>query len=199
MRVPPLETERLLIRPFVAGDLDALYQILDVDLAAADFGNAGAATRDERARWLRWTILGYDEFARLYQPPYGERAIALKATGELVGAVGYVPCLSPFGQLAAAPDAPAPPAARRFTTAFGLYWAVSPAHQRRGYATEAARAMIAHAFSALHLGRIVATTTYDNSASQAVMRHLGMTIARNPYADPPWFQIIGILDAPAAG
>lgn len=194
MRVPPLETARLLIRPFVADDLDAAHQLLDIDLAEADFGTAGATARDEREGWLRWTIMGYDEFARLYQPPYGERAIVLKTTGELIGAVGYVPCLNAFGQLAAAPGDRDDPATGFFSTEFGLFYAVSPAHQRRGYAAEAARTMIAHAFAELRLRRIVATTTYDNHASLGVMRRLGMTIARNPYPDPPWLQVVGTLD-----
>ena len=42
MHMPPLETVRLLIRPFDMDDLDAIYQLLDVDLAEADMGNQGA-------------------------------------------------------------------------------------------------------------------------------------------------------------
>lgn len=53
MRVPPLETERLIIRPFTLDDLDAVHQLLDVDLRDADFGNEGATTRDERQKWLQ--------------------------------------------------------------------------------------------------------------------------------------------------
>jgi hypothetical protein len=28
------------------------------------------------------------------------------------------------------------------------------------------------------------------------MRRLGMRIDRNPYPDPPWFQVVGILENP---
>ena len=48
MRVPPLETERLIVRPFTINDLDEVHQLLDVDLHDAVFGNEGATTRDER-------------------------------------------------------------------------------------------------------------------------------------------------------
>jgi [ribosomal protein S5]-alanine N-acetyltransferase len=82
------------------------------------------------------------------------------------------------------------------STEFGLYWAISPAHQRRGYATEAARAMIAYAFAELGLARVVATTSYDNAPSIGVMRKVGMHIERNPYPDPPWFQVVGVLHHP---
>jgi RimJ/RimL family protein N-acetyltransferase len=65
MRVPPLETDRLVIRPFVMDDLDAIHCILDVELAEAETGTEGATTREERQSWLQWTILAYEELARL--------------------------------------------------------------------------------------------------------------------------------------
>ena len=99
MRVPPLETQRLLIRPFTRKDLDAIHRILDIDLMTADFGTEGALTRQEREQWLRWTILSYEELAKLNQPPYGDRAVVLKHTQQLIGACGFVPSFAPFGQL----------------------------------------------------------------------------------------------------
>jgi RimJ/RimL family protein N-acetyltransferase len=117
-------------------------------------------------------VLGYEWFDRLDQPHYGERGIVLKATGELVGAVGIVPYRDTFNRVAAfgrAPDAPA-------TAEVGLFWAVDPAHQRQGYATEAASAVVDHLFNGERLGRVIATTAHDNHASQAVMRHIGMTV-----------------------
>ena len=54
--------------------------------------------------------------------------------------------------------------------------------------------MIDAAFTRLRLGRIVATTDYDNIASQGVMRNLDMRIERNPMAEPKWMQIVGILE-----
>jgi GNAT superfamily N-acetyltransferase len=82
----------------------------------------------------------------------------------------------------------------------GLYYALSPAYQRQGYATEAAQALINYAFTQLHLKRIVATTTYENVASIGVMRKLGMRIEKNPSPDPPGLQVVGILESrPAHG
>lgn len=60
MRMPTLETERLLIRPFTLDDLDAIYQILDVELSDAELGTEGAMARDERRRWLEWSVLNYE-------------------------------------------------------------------------------------------------------------------------------------------
>ena len=193
--MPPLETERLMIRPFTMDDLDVVHRLLDVDLRDADFGTEGAVSRDERERWLRWTVMNYEELAKLYQPPYGDRAVTLKQTGQVIGACGYVPCLAPFGQL---PSLRAGSVDNDFegllSPEFGLFYAFSPVFQRQGYATEAARALIDYAFGQLNLRRVVAMTTYDNVASMGVMRKLGMRIEKNPLDDPEWFQVVGMVE-----
>ncbi|MCA1593198.1 MAG: GNAT family N-acetyltransferase [Acidobacteria bacterium] len=188
--MPSLETERLRVRPLTMGDLEGVYRLLDVELADAETGSDGAKIFAERERWLRWTILNYEELAKLFQPPYGDRAVVLKQTDELIGVCGFVPCLAPFEQL----FHPGGADASLYTNEFGLFYAFSPAQQRRGYATEAARALIEYAFAQMRLERIVATTTHDNAASIRVMEKLGMRVERNPYPDPPWFQVVGILD-----
>lgn len=190
MQVPELHTPRLSIRPLVMADLPAIHRVLH-----RAFGEAGAPDDPqalaERRSWLEWTILSYEWHARLHQPPYGERAVVLRSSGELIGAVGYVPSFDAFGQIPAlSTDGTAPGV---MTPEFGLFWAVEPEQQGQGYATEAARAMIAYAFEHLRVRRVVATTEYANLASQAVMRKLGMTLVRNPLADPPWLQAVGLL------
>src|SRR5689334_7791374 len=190
MRVPPLETDRLLIREFVLADLEAVRPLLDG-------GESGGAGVEDDARWLQWTVLGYRELERLHQPPYGDRAIVAKETGGLVGVCGYVPLLAPFGQIPGLTTPDDGDAPVRNTPEVGLYWAVLPQQRRRGYATEAARALVEYAFSALGLRRILATTTYDNAASVAVMRRLGMLVERNPTQDPVWLQVVGILAHPS--
>jgi len=194
MPVPPLETERLLIRPFTKADLDAIHQILDLDLLTADFGTEGANTRHEREQWVQWTILSYEELAKLNQPPYGDRAVVLKQTQQVIGACGFVPCFAPFGQLPSWRAASQDAVAHFNSPEFGLFYALSPAYQRQGYATEATQALIDYAFTQLQLKRIVATTTSENVASIGVMRKVGMRIEKNPYPDPPWFQVVGILE-----
>ena len=197
MHMPPLESERLLIRPFTLADLESIHHILDIELAAADFGNEGEKTLEERRRWLQWTVWGYEEIAKLYQPPYGERAIVRRATGDVIGACGFVPCLAPFGQIPTL-RMPGPVEEQRLNSPeFGLYYAVAPRHQRHGYATEAAQALIRYAFTELGPRRIVATTTYDNEPSIGVMRNLGMEIASNTRPTPPWLQVVGVARNPA--
>ena len=37
-------------------------------------------------------------------------------------------------------------------------------------------------------------TDYPNLASQGVMRRLGVRLERNPQSEPPWLQMVGVLD-----
>jgi [ribosomal protein S5]-alanine N-acetyltransferase len=186
--MPHLQTDRLLIRPFEADDLSAIQRILNLAYGAGARLDEGQA---ERESWLRWSILNQEWLPKLHQPPYGDRAVVLKSTGALIGAVGLVPLLAPFHQI---PDLRiSEPAHSHYTPEVGLYWVIDSAHQRQGYASEAAHGMVDLGFKDLHLGRILATTEYANAASQAVMRKLGMHIASNPLAEPDWLQIVGIL------
>lgn len=179
-----LHTSRLLIRAFQPADLDDFAALMrscfDSSADTPSFQNQ-----------LSFYALGNDVLEHLRQPPYGDRAIVLNLTGQLIGSVGFVPRLAPFAQLPSLGNQTSAP----FTPEVGLFWAIAPEHRRNGYAAEATSAMIRFAFDELHLARIVATTERDNVASIAVMRRLGMTIEPNPQPTPHWFQIVGILSA----
>lgn len=187
--MPPLESNRLIIRPFVLDDLATVHRVLSA--AWDEPPDVDRQRIRKREHWLRWSVANYEELAALTQPPYGDRAMTLKGSGELIGSVGLVPSMGPFGQL---PGFPANTGSTYLYPECGLYWAVDPAHQGKGYATEAARAVIDWCFSGLNLGRIVAMTEYDNIRSQSVMRKLGMTLLSNPLPEPVWFQVVGLLE-----
>jgi RimJ/RimL family protein N-acetyltransferase len=88
-------------------------------------------------------------------------AITLQATGELIGVAGYGPARGRSNGEAEETD---------FGYWLGLdYWG-------RGYATEAARAVLAHAFEVS--GQAVLTTDYQlgNVASGGVLRKLGFRL-----------------------
>lgn len=193
LNMPILETERLLIRPFMMEDLTDVYQLFDIDLRDADMGSDQMDSLEERAEWLQWAALNPVQLAKLHQPPYGDRAIVLKTTGELIGSCGYVPCLNAFGQLPGfSPEEEGSPV--RYTPEFGLFYAISPRYRRQGYAAEAAQALVDYAFEKLGLKRIIAETNYDNTGSIGVMQKLGMRIERNPLPEPPWLQVVGVIE-----
>lgn len=192
--MPSLETTRLLIRPFVMEDLRDVHRLLDIELREADLRTDKMETLAERAQWLQWAVLNYEQLAKLRQPPYGDRAVVFKSTGQLIGACGFVPCLNVFEQLPAFAAGDRSGDLSLSSTEFGLFYATSPAYQRKGYAAEAAQALVDYAFQHLRLKRIVATTTYDNTASMGVMRKLGMRVEKNPRPEPPWLQVVGVLE-----
>jgi RimJ/RimL family protein N-acetyltransferase len=191
--MPTLETARLLIRPFVMEDLTDVHRLFDVELLGADLGTDNVETLAERARWLEWTVLNYAQLAKLHQPPYGDRAVILKSTGQLIGSCGFVPCLNAFEQLPYFGGGDSSEALGRYSAEFGLFYAISPAHRRYGYASEAAQALVEYAFQHLRLKRVVATTNSDNVAAIGVMGKLGMWVERNPRPEPPWLQVVGVL------
>jgi ribosomal-protein-alanine N-acetyltransferase len=73
--MPVLETSRLYIRPFTTDDLEA----------TAGFWEYPETEREEL---LAWSQAENKLLARLYQPPYGDRAVVLKDTSRLIGAAG---------------------------------------------------------------------------------------------------------------
>lgn len=192
--MPTLETIRLIIRPFVMEDLIDVHRLLDIELNTDDLHTEKMDTMKERSKWLEWSVLNYAQLAKLYQPPYGDRAILMKKTGKLIGSCGYVPCLMPFEQLPNFSYYNASEELGHATPEFGLFYAISPSYQRQGYASEAAQALVDYAFQHLDLKRVIATTDFDNNASMGVMRKLDMRIEKNPLAEPPWLQVVGVVE-----
>ena len=178
-----LQTERLRIRHYEASDLQNCHRF-----RREVFGLAGAPQAAER--WLRWTIDSYRELAQLGQPPYADYALERNTTGEFLGSVGIVPTVIPWGALAGDTED------NRLSPEIGLFWGILPAHQRRGYASEAGKALIDFLFDVFRARQVVATTEFENIASQKTMKRLGMTLHRNPASEPSWCQIVGKLANP---
>ena len=187
--VPVLTTLRLRIRPLEPNDLQSCC-----DLFASIGWNDPTLNNEEiiarRQSWLAWTIAGYRELERLYQPPLGERAVVSRDDDRFIGLVGYVPSFEPFRRLRSFGENSK--AGR--TMELGLFWALHKHVHGRGFATEAATVLITHAFTAMAVDRIIATTRHDNLASIAVMHCLKMNI--DVYGQPhPGFQVVGTLRA----
>jgi RimJ/RimL family protein N-acetyltransferase len=147
----PLATERLVLRPFERGDLDALHAMHGDDEVARYLYNP-ARSRDETKALLERKIDG----AALSAPgEWVSAAVVLRATGEVVAdlALQWVSREHRLGEIG---------------------FVCAPAHQGNGYATEAARAFLALAFDQLGLHRVIGRTEARNVASARVLERLGM-------------------------
>lgn len=103
--------------------------------------------------------------AHLTEHGFGYWAVELPGTASLIGAIGL-----------SRVRFPAP-----FTPAVEIGWRLARAYWGRGYAFEAARAVIDDGFFRLRLDEIVAFTNPANRRSWLLMERLGMT--RNPSED----------------
>ena len=100
---------------------------------------------------------------------WGLWAVEVAQTGEFVGFTGL-----------SVPRFEAP-----FTPCVEVGWRLSRSAWGKGYATEAARASVAHGFGPLGLDEIVAMVVPDNARSQGVIRKLGMTRDEDADFDHP--------------
>ncbi len=123
---------------------------------------------------------------------FGARGIFLQETHQLVGLCGFHPWLwSPAQKALFWPNllATTVPSADYGHASFELsiLYGLSDRQRGQGYATEAARALIAYAFDTLQVKRVFANTTRSNVGSINVMARAGMRIAHHPtHPDEEW-------------
>ena len=175
-RMPVLSDTHISIRPFTTSDTTAVMHIMEMSEADAH-------------AWLAWNIANERQLAQLNQPPYGERAIVRNDSDTVVGAIGLVPCIDQFGKVGIGSNDDGATHAE-----VGMFWHVLPEWRNQGIATAAAILLRDYACTQLGLRRIIATTEYDNIASQTVMRRIGMELRRNPSDAPAWLQIVGVYE-----
>lgn len=150
---PTVGTERLVLRPFVDDDVDDYFAIHDTP---------------EVRHWLR-THPSYDRSQAWAQLAFwmgqwalrnsGQWAVVERETGRMVGRAGT--------HRPERPDWPG----------LEVGWTFHPDVWGRGYATEAGRAAVEWAFANHPDDRLVSTILPSNTASQAVARRLGFTLA----------------------
>jgi|tagenome__1003787_1003787.scaffolds.fasta_scaffold20943377_3 RimJ/RimL family protein N-acetyltransferase len=107
--------------------------------------------------------------AGLLEHGYGLWAVQVRSTGEFAGFVGL---------LEVPPELPCAPAME-------IGWRLARAFWGQGLATEAARAVVDHAFGTLGFSELVSLTTVTNLPSRRVMEKIGMTWdPASDYEDP---------------
>jgi RimJ/RimL family protein N-acetyltransferase len=151
-----LETNRLLIRPFVMADLEATHQVLDHDLLWAGPGITVEQRRERLQREIN--LAQWADTNNLF----GYRTVVLKATQTPIGICGFLPVLrSPEEQRLFWPllfDQTGESAKRYATWELEIGYAIASRQQQQGYGTEAVRTLFDYAFGELKIGRIFAST-----------------------------------------
>lgn len=147
----PLHTERLTLRPFSRGDVDAVF---------------GYRRLDEVARYLFDVPLSREECALAIQQRIGQVALEAQddkiilaveqtASGTLIGEVSLI--------------------WRSVDARQGeMGWIFDPVHHGQGYATEAANAILDLGFGPGDMHRVSARCDVRNEASWRLMERLGM-------------------------
>jgi len=138
-----IETSRLLIRPFAASDADDLYEYLS-DPVTYVFEPGQPISREEAGKLASQRAAGTIFWA-----------VVLKQENKLIGHLYFEP-LEP----------------REWLT-WELGYIFNPKYQRQGYASEAAGALVGHAFAQFHAHRIMARCNPENTASWKLLEKIG--------------------------
>ena len=147
----PLETERLVLRPFGEGDLDALHR-MHADPEVARWLYKEPRTLEECRTLLALKIAGHQLDT---EGMWLSAAVAERGSGTFVGDISlkYESAEHKTGEIG---------------------FSFDPAHHGRGYATEATRAVLAFAFEGMGFHRVVGRAEPRNLASVRVLEKLGL-------------------------
>ncbi|MEP7060569.1 MAG: GNAT family N-acetyltransferase [Actinomycetota bacterium] len=174
-----LETERLILRELTMDDLEAIAEMY-ADQEVRRFFPEGTLTREETREELEWFIhVHYVRYG------FGLWATVLKETGALIGRCGLlpwtiVPTVTP-GITALEPSDETPPEADHLEVE--VAYLLARPYWGKGLATEAALAIVAHAFERLQLSRLICLFEPENLASANVARKIGMTYEKQVELD----------------
>jgi len=147
----PVETERLRLRPFAEADLDWLHRVYgdeDVVRWLVHETRSLRQVRELLTKKIAGTTVATDG-------DWLSAAVEVRDTGQLVGdcALQLVSREHRLGEIG---------------------FLFDPAHQGRGYATEAARAFLGIAFDDFRLHRVIGRVEPRNGPSTRVLEKLGM-------------------------
>ncbi len=156
-----LETERLQIRDFTLQDLDGLWA-LDRDPDVMRFiGPPSTWTKSETGEAIERAHRYYSMF-----PGLGVWATIERRSGSFVGWTA-LKHLGPLKELMATGEV-------HQVRDIEIGYRYHRAYWGRGYATEAAQAVLRHAFTAAKLPRVVAIAHPENAASIRVLEKIGL-------------------------
>jgi len=146
-----LETQRLILRPMLATDIDALHLIFKDPKVMASFGGE-LLNSEQMERWLGRNLDHQNQHG------YGLFSVILKESGELIGDCGLEQMELEGVQVAE------------------LGYDYRSDYWNQGFATEAACAVRDYAFDILQLPQLISLIRVGNLASKRVAEKVGMTL-----------------------
>ena len=146
-----VETERLKLRDWTEADAEP-FAAINSDPRVMEFFSRPLDRAESDAFLAR-------NQAGMVANGYGLFAVEVRESGAFIGYVGLA----------------RPTFTAHFTPAMEIGWRLAREAWGHGYATEAARAVVAHAFGPLGLDALVSFTADWNRPSRRVMEKLGMT------------------------
>ena len=149
-----VKTERLLLRTVTANDASIILELLNEPAVIANVADRGVRTVADAANYIAEKITpSYEKHG------FGFYIIELKDSGMPVGMCGLIK--------------------RDALDDVDIGYSILERYGRHGYAFEAAQAVLNYARDVIRLPRVVAITSHQNSASQALLIKLGMRHIRN--------------------
>jgi ribosomal-protein-alanine N-acetyltransferase len=148
-----IETKRLQIRPLTTEDADFILELLNDPSFIKNIGDRNVhSTADAQAYILNGPIASYAKNG------FGLCLVTLKETGESMGMCGLIN--------------------REQLDDIDLGYAFLPRYWSKGYAVEAAKAMLEFGWNTSNLKRIVAITDPSNTPSNRVLEKLGFVFEK---------------------
>lgn len=178
---PTLYTDRLRLRPVEARDEDLMIA-LGSNPDVMRYIHAPQSPDDIRA--IMPSMINYHHDSRL-----GYWVVERRADGVGIGQanLNFMPLNGP--DLVPGLE----PGDITYSEDVEIGYLYSPAAWGKGYATEAASCLVAHAFQGIGLLKVVAVTDPENTVSQKVLRKIGMRDIGNLYAygsNGPGFELL---------
>tara|TARA_B110000503_G_C6955110_1_gene332644 strand:+ start:90 stop:638 length:549 start_codon:yes stop_codon:yes gene_type:complete len=155
-----LQTERLILRPWVDDDLAPFAKICG-DAEVMEFFPQSLTEEESHNLGIRIQSL-------INERGWGAWAVEIPNQKKFIGLVGLH----------------RPTANLPFSPCVEILWRLSKEFWGKGYATEAANESLRYAFTALNLTEVVSFTTLANLPSQAVMQKIGMSNTGNNFMHP---------------
>ena len=149
MRVKILEIKRLILRQMRVEDAEFIFELVNEPAFIRNIGDKGVRTLDDARDYiLSGPVASYAKFG------FGLYVVVLKETGAAIGICGLLK--------------------RDSLEDVDIGFAFFERFRRKGFAYEAAAAVMEYGRNSLGLKRIVAITSPDNEASIRVLEKIGL-------------------------